>query len=222
MKKKETVVSAINLVIAVLHLILAVIAILKLPETIPTHFNLNWVCDSEGSRMPLAIVAVLPLVSGIAGIFWLRSEKVKQKPVMSILLLVIGVYLSVVFWLIYPTFKSGAHIGEQIDPQGFATLLPLLLGAMFIAMGNYMPVIRPNKTMGFRIPWTLNNPNCWRVTHRFAGRLMVTSGLVLCAVFLAAYAMHKVGALWSYYLLFVFTSLNVVLPTSYAYRHRND
>ena len=38
---------------------------------------------------------------------------------------------------------------------GFIT--GLLLGTLYIVLGNYLPTVKPNYTVGIRVPWTLND-----------------------------------------------------------------
>ena len=41
-----------------------------------------------------------------------------------------------------------------------------LIGAGLVALGNYMPRIRQNYTMGVRTPWALASEHCWQRTQR--------------------------------------------------------
>ena len=38
---------------------------------------------------------------------------------------------------------------------------------------------KANHTIGFRIPWTLNDPDNWYHTHRFGGKCMVIGGIIM-------------------------------------------
>ena len=49
----------------------------------------------------------------------------------------------------------------------------------FIILGNYLGNVRPNYFVGIRTPWTLENPETWRATHRLGGRLMFFGALIL-------------------------------------------
>lgn len=44
---------------------------------------------------------------------------------------------------------------------------------------NFLPTVKPNYTIGFRIPWTLNDPDNWYHTHRFGGKCMVIGGIIM-------------------------------------------
>jgi uncharacterized membrane protein len=39
--------------------------------------------------------------------------------------------------------------------------------------------VRPNYFVGIRTPWTLENPETWRATHRLGGRLMFFGAILL-------------------------------------------
>src|SRR5205085_3618863 len=63
---------------------------------------------------------------------------------------------------------------------------PVLVGAMFVVIGNVMPRARPNWLFGIRTPWTLTNDRVWERTHRIGGLLFVIAGILLIV---AAFAM---------------------------------
>ena len=57
--------------------------------------------------------------------------------------------------------------------------MPILLGLIFIAIGNYLPKCKQNYTIGIKIPWTLASEENWNRTHRFAGWVWVGGGVVM-------------------------------------------
>ncbi|MFP4519046.1 MAG: SdpI family protein [Oceanicaulis sp.] len=65
--------------------------------------------------------------------------------------------------------------------------------ALFIAViGNLLGKARPNWFLGVRTPWTLSSDKAWDVTHRWAGRGFVASGLAGAA--LTAFAPAELAA----------------------------
>ncbi|GMA46882.1 SdpI family protein [Tetragenococcus muriaticus] len=40
-------------------------------------------------------------------------------------------------------------------------LINLLVGVVFIVLGNYLHKVKQNYTIGIRIPWTLNSKENW-------------------------------------------------------------
>ena len=59
-------------------------------------------------------------------------------------------------------------------------------------IGNYMPKVKQNYTMGIKIPWTLNSEDNWNKTHRFAGFIFVLSGL-----WMIVSAVLKLNEMWA-------------------------
>ena len=66
-------------------------------------------------------------------------------------------------------------------PVAVSRLVPALVGALFVVIGNVMPRMRPNWWFGVRTPWTLSNDRVWARTHRLAGFSMTAAGLVMIA-----------------------------------------
>ena len=52
-------------------------------------------------------------------------------------------------------------------------------------IGNYLPKVKQNNTIGIRVVWTLQDEENWSATHRFSGKLWVASGVLcmLCGLF---------------------------------------
>jgi uncharacterized membrane protein len=55
-------------------------------------------------------------------------------------------------------------------------------GILFSVCGNYFYNIKPNYVAGFRLPWTLNNPDNWKQTHHLGGKLWFAGGLLIVIV----------------------------------------
>ena len=86
-------------------------------------------------------------------------------------------------------------------------------GLLFVLMGNYLPKVRPNRTIGIKVKWALENEENWNATHRFAGRIWVICGLLCmaCGLFPDAPAAT---------ILFVVLVLAAALiPCAYSYRY---
>ena len=62
--------------------------------------------------------------------------------------------------------------------NGMARLISMIIG-------NYLPKVKQNNTIGIRVVWTLQDEENWSATHRFSGKLWVASGVLcmLCGLF---------------------------------------
>ena len=221
MKNKKKIISVFAVILSIAQIIAGAVAVSRLPDTVPTHFNAEWVCDGVGSRWILMILAGLPLVFSLFALIALFRPS-KQNNIAAILLLPMLFFPVLAFWMGYPTFQSGAGIGDKVNPERLAFFLPLMLSALLVLIGNYMPLIQPNKLMGIRLPSTLKNPQCWRLTHRFAGRNLFVTGLLLCIVVLTAFFLHQSDAAWITWVFITAIACNMAAIIAYARTHRND
>jgi uncharacterized membrane protein len=92
------------------------------------------------------------------------------------------------------------HLVVILQGLGYELNVPmlttLLLGALFILTGNYLPRVRPNYFLGIRNPWTLTDEEVWRKTHRTGGKMFVAGGvlILLASFFPTAYLFYVVLA----------------------------
>ncbi len=99
-----------------------------------------------------------------------------------------GKVVSMVIWLmpvisIYSSFvMCFAMMGWDFD---ICAVTLMLMGILFIVIGNYLPKTRYNRTIGIKILWTLASEENWIATHRFTGKIWFGSGFIMIvAIFL--------------------------------------
>ncbi|WP_317856312.1 SdpI family protein [Chakrabartyella piscis] len=85
---------------------------------------------------------------------------------------------------------------------------PILLGCLFIFIGNYLPKTKQTFTFGIKTPWTLSSELVWYKTHRIAGYSFMFAGI--CS-FISA-LLPAAG-----YLMLVAILLAVLIPTIMSY-----
>lgn len=66
-------------------------------------------------------------------------------------------------------------------PFNVGSAVLVLIGLLFVVIGNVMGKIRKNFFVGIRTPWTLADDEVWLRTHRFGGWVFVAGGLALMA-----------------------------------------
>ena len=88
-----------------------------------------------------------------------------------------AIVLAVVMLLLgfHATLLAGAL---NAAPAIVSRILPAVIGASLIWIGNVMPRLRPNWVAGVRTKRTLEDPQLWRSTHRAFGAAFVISGLL--------------------------------------------
>jgi uncharacterized membrane protein len=180
----------------------------KLPAEIPTHWDVNGIVNGYTSRawaavlMPLVLVAMALILPRLPEIDPRSENYAKFRPSYD---LVVGASMTVMA-LVHAAIL-GAGIGW---PVPIATIMPIMIGALFVVLGNVMPRARPNWMFGIRTPWTLTNDRVWERTHRVGGITFVGAGLLLIvAAFLKPAAMVGV--------LITASLLASIIPIAYSF-----
>ena len=146
----------------------------RLPETMATHWDFSGNANGWSSRaatvfgLPLFILA-LHLVCFYAES---RETKKNRNPVLRTVLLWFCPAVS----LLGGAITLGTGLGYEMH---ISTVVPVFVGLLFLILGNYLPKIRQNRTVGIKLPWTLQSEENWTRTHRLSGFLWVLCGLVM-------------------------------------------
>ena len=125
--------------------------------------------------------------------------------------------VGLLFWLMPVTSLLLAAIRMAVQQGEAGIRITYLItcfafGLLFLAVGNYMPKIRQNRTMGVRVKWTLASEANWNATHRFAGKVWVAAGLLCMVSALLPLEMMLVVFIAS-------IVLAAVVPCVYSYRY---
>ena len=196
----------VTALLTLLPLFIGLLLYNRLPDQIPTHFSLDGQVDQYSSKnftvffMGLFLFALYLLCIFVT----MHDPKIKNvsSKIISLTLWIcplIGLYIS---FIIY-----GKALNLEID---ITRISMLLIGFIFVVIGNYLPKTRQNYTIGIKCAWTLNDKENWEKTHRFSGYLFVCAGIVvLLSVFLpGSYTM---------YILFGILLVIGILPFLYSY-----
>ena len=161
----------------------ALVVFPRLPPEIPTHWNLAGEVDGWGPRFPAAFfapaaaTAVWLLTRFQARIDPRRADVERSTPTRRLLAEILVGFMAVLELL-----TLGIALGWPLD-MGEA-MWPVL-GLLFVALGNYLPRVRPNWFLGVRTPWTPASDAVWRDTDRLAGWAFVAAGVLIAgAMFL--------------------------------------
>lgn len=147
----------------------------RLPDSMNSHWGMDGVADGTAGKA--TVVFGLPAI--LAGVNLLcmvgtaldTKNKNQNKKLMGIIFWIVPVLSTVVICSMY-----AMALGKNVD---MLMIIPMLMGALFIVIGNSMPKATQNRTVGVKIWWTLHNEENWNKTHRFAGKCWVIGGLVM-------------------------------------------
>ncbi len=126
--------------------------------------------------------------------------------------------MHLIFWimpvsaLIYGAVRALVRCGFDTYAL-ITTILYLAYGLLFLVLGNLMPKVRQNNTIGIKIKWALENEENWIATHRFSGRLWVIGGIICMACALVAESTIATVV------FFICVLALAILPMGYSYRY---
>ncbi len=150
---------------------------------VPIHWNVQGEVDGYGSKFWGLLLQ--PLIT--TGIVLLFAAIPRLEPRRQNLLRSIKAYTR--FWVAFIVFMLVLHLALVAATLGYGLqiglIVPLMVGVLFVVIGNYMGKIRSNFMMGIRTPWTLSSELAWNKTHRLGGKLFMLTGAVtiLAALF---------------------------------------
>ena len=152
----------------------------RLPNQVPSHWNFAGEIDGYSSKA-MAVFG-LPLFMAAMNLFLhFMLDKDPKSANMSEVLKLISYLILPVLSVVLLSITYLVALGINVQVQ---MVIPVLIGVLFIAIGNYLPKCRQNYTMGIKTPWTLNSPENWARTHRLGGFCFTIGGILmlLCAL----------------------------------------
>jgi len=160
------------------------------PDRIPVHWNLQQQVDRYGGRfegllgLPLVALGLYLLLRFVPRIDPGRANYAAFLGAFTTLRLVLVAFLAALYGIIHLWIRG---IEVRLN-----TVMPLLMGALFIVIGNLLGKLRPNWFVGIRTPWTLSSKDAWVRAHRAGGWVFIAAGLA----FLAAGVARAPWLLW--------------------------
>ena len=203
MIKKNWKTLVLTSIITLIPIVVGLLLWNQLPEQMPTHWGINGEVDAWSSKA--FAVFFFPIL--LLALHWLcvaascadpKSKDYHSKMIALVL------WICPVIGLVISTLMYSAALGYALAVE---TILPLLMGLLFIIIGNLLPKCRQSYTMGIKLPWTLNNEENWNKTHRFGGKVWVVGGVIIMATAFA-------GSFW---ILLGMLIVMMAIPTVYSY-----
>ncbi|OCB78448.1 SdpI family protein [Flavobacterium crassostreae] len=181
----------------------------KLPEQVPTHFNIEGIANDWSSKTTLLFI---PGALGI-GIYFLMliipildpKKKIQQ---MGDKYYTLRFMLTIFFSLLATYLLYASDTGSLKNPN----MLFALIGVLFAMLGNYFQTVRPNYFIGIRTPWTLENEQVWKSTHRLGGRIWIVGGVLIAILAFFINNNHLFAIIFG-----VIISLIIIVPVVFSY-----
>lgn len=192
--------------VILLPMILGLITYPFLPDQIPIHFDFEGNIDGYGSKLIVLLISPIVLLiqwaAAIEAQIRSKKEEIKDKyiPGMSWTLAAASIAIGVVM---YHCANNSIVTAQR--------LAHIIVGILFVVMGNLMPKQKKSRWAGLRVKWTLENPDVWMKTHRFFGKLSVVCGFAMIGLSFV----KNVSV--TYAIMFILMLCTIFIPTIYSY-----
>ncbi len=180
-----------------------------LPDIVPTHFDMKGEADGWGPKwvnaimFPAIALATYLMLVGLPFIDPKKRIESRQKPIAAI-----RIILSLFFIFMY-VFVMAESMGTDIN---FGVYLQSGIGLLFLVLGNYMHSIKQNYFIGVRTPWTLENEEVWKRTHRITAKVWTVGGLIMM---ITPFLLTNTTMYWIVFSIVV--TVLVLVPIIYSY-----
>lgn len=180
----------------------------QLPQKVPMHWNLKGEIDRYGDKTELILIPILlPL---LVYVIFLVAPKIDPKnklgamgnKLYALKALLVAFMALLALFIIF----SAKHQSFTIP-----NLSLILIGLLYVVLGNYFKTIKPNYFIGIRTPWALENEKVWKETHKIAGKMWFIGGIVVVVSVLAFDNQS------SFVLFLAVTGIIAIVPMVYSY-----
>jgi len=179
-----------------------------LPEKVVMQWNFEGNPNWYAHKAVLAFgMPIFFMVMNIV-IFFLIHADPKRENASKAMLIFVEWFISILSLFIIPLMlitNSGVELPTVM-------IVLVLIGILFIFIGNYLPKNRQNYSIGIRVLWTLENPENWNKTHRLGGFMWIIAGVLL--IIIAFLPLPNIAGI---ILIFTILILISVIPILYSY-----
>ncbi len=175
----------------------------QLPAEMATHFGENGEPNGWSSKefavvgLPLFLFAVHWFCAFFTGVDP-KKENISNK------------MMTLVLWIcpVVSIVGCGSMYMYAMDNSINTTKIGVLLVAcVFLVIGNYMPKMKQNYSLGIKAPWTLNSEENWNRTHRLGGYVFMAGGILTLIA----------GFTEMFWLIIVVIAMCAAIPVIYSY-----
>ncbi len=179
-----------------------------LPDKVPLHWNISGEIDRYGNKAELILIPIL--LSLLTYLIFLIVPKIDPKSKLDkmgnkfqTLKFLLTMFMSVLALFIIYLAKN-----RSFDNSNY---IVLLVGLLYLILGNYFKTVKANYFIGIRTPWTLENETVWKETHKLGGKLWFIGGLL---IIISSLILEKQ---LNFILFIVITAIITLVPVVYSY-----
>lgn len=180
----------------------------NLPNKVPIHWNLKGEIDRYGDKSELILIPILlPLLTYLIFLIVPKIDPKNKLNKMGNKLNTIK-FLTTAFMSILALFIIYSAKNQTFTNPNY---IVLLIGSLYLILGNYFKTIKANYFIGIRNPWTLENETVWKETHKLGGKMWFIGGLL---IIISSLILENQ---LNFTILLIITSIITIVPVVYSY-----
>lgn len=183
----------------------------QVPDPMPIHWGPNGEPNGFASKilgltfMP-ALTVLLPLfIYGLTRIDPRRDKVDRSRHALGVVMGSLSAFLFAVHGLM---LRAVTQPEQRLDTH----MLFILIGVLFILIGNAMPKFGSNFFVGVRTPWALSNEKIWIKTQRLGGKAFILGGIGACLLGVMSWPMSLVLPVF-----LVMVGIIAIVPVVYSW-----
>jgi len=179
-----------------------------LPNKVAIHWNFKGEIDRYGDKMELILIPLLlPLLTYVLFSVIPNLDPKKNLDKMG------GKFWNIKF--LTTIFMSGIalliiHSAKNSTLEN-PNYLTLMIGTLFVILGNYFKTIKANYFLGIRTPWTLESETVWKATHILGGIMWFVGGI--CVIISSLFLETSIN----FIVFLCITGIISIVPIFYSY-----
>lgn len=180
----------------------------KLPQEIPIHWNLKGEVDRYGEKIEILLIPILlPLLIYIIFSVIPKIDPKKKLEKMGNKFRTLKFLLTTIMSALASFIIYSIQSKSSTSPN----IIFLIVGVLYVVLGNYFKTIKANYFIGIRTPWTLESETVWKETHLLGGKLWLIGGLLV--IISALVLDEKMNTA----VFFIITIIITIIPAAYSF-----
>ncbi|RXZ00481.1 SdpI family protein [Fictibacillus sp. S7] len=187
----------------------------QLPSQLPIHWGPNGEVDGYAAKFSAMAMSLGLLIFVYLSLYSLPKIDPKRENYKKFSRSYSAInYCLMALFFVINLMIIGSGLGYS---PSMKLIMPIILGCLFIILGNYMQQVKQNWFFGIKTPWTLSDEEVWKKTHRFSAKLFFATGIIIILSLLAP-------SEWRSYLIFpvIVVSSLLSIASSYYFFKKNQ
>lgn len=194
----------------------AAVFLILSPDRVPVHYDFAGKVDRIGSKYELLL---FPLFAAGMGVFFrvvarqarTRGDAANEKVLLYAGVITLVFFTALSFFFMALAVRAGGSARVSLDSINKFTAIGI--GAMLVALGNFMPKARRNTAFGLRTKWSMANDAVWQKSQRFGGITLVIAGFVMIGLAIL------IPGIWNVLMMTVVIAVAVLVSLVASYRY---